>query len=291
MKLGSICPAPCFREAANFDIPRPGCSRQDLEFSHADGRRFYAVLLSNHEPGATVDPKLAIVGLSPAGTQIASFIEAYRKTSSYGKASVQGAFAGLAPDIIAMIEGLGLAERLDVRFPNKTLAYHPDVYVTSMVACASLTSDYSSDDFNPRSSAAATRCATVRLVDDLLRPTFKRLTHVLLLGSKSWEAAHTLRTPEGRSIIGALVAAGKVVLNLPHPSGQNREYVNLASLPTNLAPPLTRYVDEKWEEYRIKPPRQGRKKENEAKYKAKRTTVWNTVDSLRKEVAKIGPRP
>ncbi|MFN3890760.1 MAG: hypothetical protein ACK4MV_10215 [Beijerinckiaceae bacterium] len=287
MKLGSLCPAPCIAGASTFEIPSPGCSSDQLEFGHEGGRRFYSVLLCNHDLAANVDPKVALVGLSPGKTQIDAFVDAYRRTGSYAEASIAGAFSGLAPDIIAMLNGLGLSGKLVLRFPVSTLARHPDVYGTSMVACASLTSDYSSDDFDPRTNQAAMRCSTIRLIGDLCRPTFSRLSHVLILGSKAWDAAQTMKTTSGSTVIKALEASGKVVMNLPHPSGQNQEYVKLASLSAAAMPSLQSYVSTKWEEYKNKPPRPGRRKEPEGKYKAKRATVWKAVHALRNKAMSL----
>ncbi len=289
MKLGDICSAPCFRSASDFIIPRPGCSQEQLEFAHESGRRFYAVLLSNHPSASSVNPRVAIVGLSPAGNQIEQFVTAYNETGSYSDASVAAAFAGLAPDIIGMFKGLGLAQRMGLNFNRAdTLAGHPDIFATSLVACASLTSNLSSDDFDPSAHTAARECASRRFLGQVLNPKFSRLTHIFILGAKGWAAVEGIRTDSGATVLEALRKAGKTVLNLPHPSGQNQEYVRLASLHAAQFPSCERYVMEKWLEYQLKPPRRGRSKEPEAKYKAKRITVWNTINTLRREISRIG---
>jgi hypothetical protein len=56
-------------------------------------------------------------------------------------------------------------------------------------------------------------------------------------------------------------------------------------------PSEAEYVAERWEEYRLKPPRRGRQKEPETKYKAKRSAVWNAIYDLRWQVAKLEVRP
>ena len=58
---------------------------------------------------------------------------------------------------------------------------------------------------------------------------FGRLSHIIIFG-KGWAAAENLQLANGHSVLGHLRSCGKVVLNLPHPSGQNGEYVALASL-------------------------------------------------------------
>lgn len=284
MKLSSLCAAPCFPSAPAFEVPKPGCGAADLKFGH-DGRRdFYAVLLRNHVPEALprLNPKLAIVGLSPAGKQIAEFLHGYRRTGDYGSASVAGAFAGLAGSIIAMLTGLGLTAKLGLHFPRPdSLAGHPDIFGTSLVACATLDTSGGSDAFDARRSAAASRCITLRLPTELTNPAFGRLSHVVVLGRDAWTALDSLRMADGMSVLGHLRSAGKQVINLPHPSGQNGEFVALASLPASRVPNIDAYVAEKWEEYRQKPPRPGRTKEPEAKYKAKRRAVWQAVQAIR----------
>jgi hypothetical protein len=289
MKLGDICSTPCFTSAAQFDIPPPGCNRRQLQFEH-DGRDYYAVLLRNHDvaSAAKLNPRLAVVGLSPAGNQIDEFVDVYGATRDYFAASVAGAFAGLARDIIAMIKGLGIANKLGLHFPNpSSLTRHPDIYVTSLVACASLKPDGSSDDFDPKLYEGARRCMTERFVGEMLNPAFSRLSHVLILGSKGWSAIQTTRSSANKTIIEVLRSRGKIVLNLPHPSGQNQEYVKLASLSAEQTPSLDSYVSQRWAEYSEKPARLGRGKEPKDKYMAKRTIVWSTIDKLRRDIARL----
>jgi hypothetical protein len=223
--------------------------------------------------------------LSPAGNQIAEFLHGYLRTGDYGKASVAGAFAGLAGSIIAMFTGLGLTAKLGLHFPRPdSLAGHPDIFGTSLVACATLDTSGGSDAFDPRRSAAASRCITLRLPTELTNPAFDRLSHVVVLGREAWTALDSLRMADGMSVLGHLRSIGKQVINLPHPSGQNGEFVALASLPASRVPSIDAYVAEKWEEYRQKPPRPGRVKEPEAKYKAKRRAVWQAVKTIRNEI-------
>lgn len=292
MKLGDICSAPCFPQASGFDIPAPGeCRQADLHFGRDGERDFYAVLLRNHPPEAleTLDPRVAIVGLSPAGNQIAAFADHYRQTGNYGAASMAGAFAGLAGDIIGMLSGLGATAKLGLAFPNpRSLAGHLEVYVTSLVACATLGLDSNSNDFDPARYPAASRCVTHRFVAEILSPQFSRLSHIFVLGAKAWPTLTALVMPDGRTVMSHLRSRGKTVLNLPHPSGQNQEYVKLASMPADQVPTLDRYIAERWEVYRAAPARTGRGKENEAAYKAKRRTVWQSVQRLRDEIAQAG---
>jgi hypothetical protein len=107
-----------------------------------------------------------------------------------------------------------------------------------------------------------------------------------VLGREAWEALDSLRVPGGQSVLQRLRSAGKQVINFPHPSGQNGEFVGLASLPSGQVPTLEAYIAERWEKYRLQPARPGRGKEAEAKYKAKRRTVWLAVQAVRDAIAR-----
>ncbi len=231
MRLCDICPAPCFPAAGNFEIAPPGVAKDGLKFATERDRDFYAILLNNHPPQfrSTLRPKVAIVGLSPAANQIDEFVSAYLRSGDYGLASVAGAFAGLAGSIIAMMQGLGLSEKLGISFPSSTLARHPDVYVTSLVACATLDTSGSSDAFDPSRYGGATRCIIDRFVNEMLAPNFLGLRAILILGSDGWKSVNHVKLTSGQTVAEALRASGKLVIPMPHPSGQNGEYVALAA--------------------------------------------------------------
>lgn len=288
MKLGDICPAPCIAEANLFAVPRPGCSSSELRFGTSEGRDYFAVLLRNHDfsKGQPLSPRVAVVGLSPAANQIDAFVGAYRDTQAYGEAAIRGAFAGLSAQIIGMMEGLGLITKLGLSLRSSdSFARHPDILVTSLVACATLATSGSSNDFDPAKYEAARRCMGIRFVGEVLDPRFQRLNHVVVLGAQGWSALDRVKAPDGRSVRSVIQAAGKTLVNLPHPSGQNQELVNLATLPTERFPPLETYVRSRWDEYKLKPSRPGRGKQGEETYRAKRQTSWMTVDALRKQIA------
>lgn len=289
MRLCELCPAPCFPGAADFELPAPGTARDALKFATEGDRDFFAVLLNNHPPQlrGTLNPKVAIVGLSPAGNQIDEFVTAYSRSREYGEASVAGAFARLAGAIIAMMHGLGLSEKLNLSFPTSTLARHPDVYVTSLVACATLDSSGSSDAFDPLRYRGAIHCILNRFVDEMLTPGFSKLQVILILGAHGWKAVNGLKMPSGRTIVETLRSSGKFVMSLPHPSGQNREYVSLASLRQEEFPSCDAYAESCWERYKPLPPRKGRSKQPEHFYKKKRMTAWLTINDLRRQISQL----
>ena len=289
MRLCDICPAPCFPAAGNFEMPPRGTVKDGLKFASDHDRDFYAVLLNNHPPQSrnTLNPKVAVVGLSPARNQIDEFVATYSRSGDYGIASVAGAFAGLAENIIAMMQGLGLTEKFGISFPSSTLARHTDIYVTSLVACATLNAAGRSDTFKPSRYRSATRCITDRFVNEMLAPSFGDLRVILILGSDGWKSVNDLKLASGQTVVVALRSAGKVVVPMPHPSNQNREYVTLASLAKQNFPSCEVYVSRRWEQYRKEPPRNGRKKQSQHVYANKRRVVWLAVDKLRRQISQL----
>lgn len=284
MKLSELCHAPCYLSAPNFLVPAPGANKERFVFAEEAGRKFYAILPRNHEQKteSSFNPVVAVVGLSPAKTQIDSFVDEYRQSTSYDTAARYCSFRGLSKDIIEMFDGLGVSKKLGLQFVRRdTLDGHPDVWTTSLVKCASLTSTDQSSDFDPSHFKIARTCMTERFVPELLNPQFSKLQYIFILGKKGWAAIDKVERA-GRTIRQQLLDAGKSVLNLPHPSGENGEYVALTKLPGSQFPSCEEYVERRWQTYRKEPPRKGRAKQSESSYKQKRRTTWMAVANLRK---------
>ena len=236
-----------------------------------------------------MNPTVAVVGLSPGGTQLNKFIEAYNEDGDYTTASIEGAFADLEINIINMLRGLGVAKKLNLQFPRgETLARHPDIYVTSLVGCATLDSKSTSDDFDPMSFPGARKCISQRLLNDLLSVRFTRLRYVIVFGEPGKAAVKNIEVEPRHTLEDVLHRNGKVVLYLPHPGNQNIECINLASLQEKDVPPIEQYVEERWQEYKLKPLRKGRKqKQPESTYKKKRELMWNAVQDARRQVDEL----
>lgn len=290
MQLCDICPAPCFPGAGSSNIPEPGASSSQFRFARDRDRDFYAVLLNNHPPTRCmhVNPRVAILGLSPAGTQMSKFARAFRQHRDYGRASVEAAFSGgLDGDIIRMMHGLGLTPKLGVSFPRMSLAEHRDIWVTSVVACATLKDGCDSATWDPLQYEAAKRCISKRLVPELLNPAWTRLKAVLVLGNHGWNTLTKLVMPDGGSALDSLQRAGKLVLRMPHPSGSNGELVALAKKTAAEFPSKEAFLARKLAEYRGKPAAD--RKQSEAEYLGRRETVWTNVSDLRRQIERMAP--
>jgi hypothetical protein len=129
------------------------------------------------------------------------------------------------------------------------------------------------------------KCITHRLFRELTNPAFVRLEFIVIFGRQAATALKKLRLPSGDAVWTGLQKAGKRVIELPHPSGQNMEYVKLASLSAAEFPEREVYAVKKWEAYEMKPPRKGRAKESEDRYKSKRRRYWDEIAALRAEIS------
>jgi hypothetical protein len=284
------------RHGIGIRYPCAGVSDTQLKFDGELGRDgktsrdYFAVLLRNHDISCTpgLNPRIAIVGLSPASTQIGEFRDEYKVTKDYAAASIAGAFAGLHKNIIAMLKGLGIAEKLNIEFlPNpNSLAKNPDIFGTSLVACASLRSDGNTRDFKVANFPAACRCITKRFVDEILNSDFKRLSHIFILGVEGWNAVNLLKMVGDITVLEHLQKHGKTVIMLPHPAGGNGEYIKLASFAARDMPDVKSYQEKMWQEYLIGKTKSGKPPEPEAIYKHRRKTIWENVDRLREDIAR-----
>jgi hypothetical protein len=167
-----------------------------------------------------------------------------------------------------MLNGLGLAEKLKLAFPRSTLANHPDIYVTSLIACASLESSGSSDAFDPARYSMATRCVGDRFVCEMLSSQFDRLRVILILGTHGWTAIQSIRCGSGGTVLQRLRPAGKLV-----------RWVGVAE-PREF-PTLDEYAARRWNEYRARhpghPPSSERTSQWFAAPCAKSTHIYVTV--------------
>ncbi len=279
-----ICAMPCLDAPRAITVPAPGSNASTFAF-HRDGdRELYLVMPRNHptHPSPTFNPKIMLVGLSPARTQIEGFLGEYRRTGDYDAAARWAAFRGLEDDIVGMLRGLGAERFLGLSLENvKTFAGHPDILTNSLVKCASLKEGGSSDDFDPTLYPSNVRCITHRFLAETTNPQFTRLSHIFVFGDKAQRALKAIRVAGGHSAWESLGEEGRRVVGFPHPSGQNGEYVALAKLPHREFPSQDSYAETMWREYAARPPRRGRAKQGDTEYKAKRRSYWGKVAKLR----------
>lgn len=280
---------PCVNHTRRLTLPPPGSPRTAFAFHRDRDRDLFLIMPRNHPvaPRAPIDPRIALVGLSPAGTQIEGFLAEYGRSSDYEVAASWASFRGLQADILNMLRGLGVLDILGLNLDGvTTFAGHPEILTNSLVRCASLSADGSSDDFDPTQYESNVRCITHRLFRELTNPAYQRLEVVAIFGRQAAAALKKLRLPTGQTVWSGLQEAGKLVIELPHPSGQNMEYVKLGSLSSADFRQREAYAAEKWETYRLKPARKGRAKESEERYKAKRQRYWDEIAALRNDIAK-----
>lgn len=288
-KLSELCAFACHSEQPEFLIPPPGALRG--AFCHAEqnneqgvARRFYAVHPKNHDLVAEphLNPAVAIVGLSAADTQIEAFLATYARTKSYDKAARDACFKGLANDIIVMLEATGAAARLGLRFDIRdNFNGHDDVLCDSLVKCASLDANGRSTDWTPGEYGVAKHCVTKHFVANMTDPRFTRLETIILLGTKSKKAIETIRMDSGRTVRQHIEASGKKFHFFPHPSGGNREYVELAK--QHPLPDREPWITKKWDGYRDRCRQRGEEPVSKESYCKKRRTTWGQINDLRAE--------
>lgn len=283
MNSTDLCSMPCVA-GKNFIIPTQGaCRAEDLRF-HVDGdRALFCAMIGNTQvsvaPPSTC--KVAIVGLSPADTQLRRFTEKYNRGTSYEEAALEAAFEGLERDLVRMMNGIGVSRKLGLHPLSESIDLNRSGHflTTSLIKCASLTVSGSSSDFDPWKYESNVRCITERFVPEML--AHNSIEHILVLGSKAQKALCQKVQISGMSVHDYLCARGKKISYLPHPSGANRESVDLASLDRYDFPAMQQYQDRMWAKYKISQHEKGKKLGNEATYKSTRASRWEAIARIR----------
>jgi hypothetical protein len=179
----------------------------DLTMQSEGSRRLRFAPLGNR-PEA---PRVALVGITPGG-QIERFASLLA-TESVESAAKLAAFHGKQTEIKQLLAAHGFAERVGISLEGD-LNDNPDILTTSVVKCCLMVDEgykFAAPDI--AASAAATRCATERLVGELR--SSRTLRWVVIFGKPAWDALHELRIA-GDRIIDVLRAHGLVVLQFPH---------------------------------------------------------------------------
>lgn len=293
LRSTDLCSMPCLSQPRSFPVPPPGARREAFAFHQDRDRRLFIIMPRNHPAALPADfnPRVMLVGLSPARNQIEGFLKKYGETKNYDEAALWASFRGLEQDIVGMFVGLGIDRSLGLQVAGCTsFSGHPDILTNSLVKCASLTLAGSSDDFNPQKYPSNVRCITLRFFTEATHPQFTRLSHIFVFGEKARLALQKIPMPNGMSVSRALEERGLKVIFLPHPSGQNGEYVRLAKLPPGQFPSEEAYAEMKWRRYVAKPPRSGRKKQGELEYKNKRKAYWREVADLRVQFSSMSEK-
>lgn len=283
MNSTKFCSMPC-NGGKGFEIPEPGsCQPADFKFHTDQDRALFCAMIGNTQ--RTVFPaescKIAIVGLSPADTQLRRFTEKYNRTGSYEEAALEAAFEGLGVDLVKMMNGLGVARKFGLHpLPNNLDINRSGHFLTtSLIKCASLNVDGSSSDFDPWRYESNVKCVTERFVPDML--SHESITHLLILGSKAQKALTQKITIGGEFVHEYLSKRGKTISYLPHPSGANRESVDLASLDTASFPTMEQYQERMWAKYKVKRAMEGKALGKEESYKATRASRWKAIEAVR----------
>lgn len=107
----------------------------------------------------------------------------------------------------------------------------------------------SSDDFEPQQYESNIRCITSRFFKEATHPQFTSLSHIFVFGEKARLALQQVTMTDGTSVWRALEDHGRRMVCLPHPSGQNGEYVRLAKFAADQFPTEDVYLSMKWAEF------------------------------------------
>ena len=284
MDSKKFCSMPCINNKSIL-IPEPGHTEpSDFKFHEDNDRALYIAMIGNTQYKTPVENnyKIAIVGLSPADTQLKKFTNKYNRTKSYENSALEAAFEGLEKDLAKMLNGLGVTKKLGLEpLPENIDLNKCGLFLTtSLVKCASLTLQGSSSDFSPWEYESNIKCIKDRFIPEIL--SNKSISHVLILGSKAKKTLTEKIHIDGISAHEYIEKNNKTIAYLPHPSGANRESVSLASLDEENFPTKQQHQERMWNKYKSKKIAKGKSLGNEQSYKNTRGSRWQAISDIRK---------
>lgn len=284
MDSKKLCSMPCINNKS-IHIPEPGNTEPlNFKFYEDNDRALYIAMIGNTQYKISVDNnyKIAIVGLSPADTQFKKFINEYNRTKSYENAALEAAFEGLKKDIVKMLNGLGVTRKLGLeQLPENIDLNRCGLFLTtSLVKCVSLTLAGDSSDFHPWKYESNIKCIKERFIPEIL--SNESISHILILGNQAKKALTEKIHIDGVSVHKYIEKNKKIIAYLPHPSGSNRESVELASLDEENFPTKQQYQELMWDKYKSKKLDKGESLGDEISYKKTRGSRWQAISDIRK---------
>jgi hypothetical protein len=208
-----------FCKGKQFTLPKQGeLSQNDLLLATQGSRSWYFSLIGN----TPSHPKLALVGLCPAHSQLHTLVKEYNGGLSFLDAAGAASFSGtIRSNLIKLLKKIDLDKEYDLVLddsfdPNTS----PLILTTSLVKCASLKEGKDrSAAYNPLSFETSRLCLRHRFVSDML--SYPSLEKIIVFGKIAESALSTPLLENNQSIKDFLESKGLQCIFLPHPSGAN----------------------------------------------------------------------
>ena len=204
-----------------FEIPINGQLNQDALLINQVGNRKWFFSIVGNNP---VDPKVALVGLCPAYTQLSGLIKEYNESGiSFSDAANCSGFLKMRKNIAKILRKL----KIDVKFNIEIIDDYdfnnsPYFYTTSLVKCASLKEGKGrSNDYDILKYECSKLCLINRFIEDILNPKYKNLSEIVFFGKQAEFSVNQNILSNGRSVKELLEEKGKNIYFVPHPSGNN----------------------------------------------------------------------
>jgi len=212
-----FCNLWCTQKA--FEIPpKEQLKKDDLILGKESDRTLYFSIVGNKPK----NPVVALVGICPGSNQLDKFISGYQEGLSLQNSAIESGFSKLGNNLKAMLNVLRIDRIIQEEISSDYNLNHSEKFlVTSLVKCASLRDGKKpSQSFDPSRFEMTKRCVINRFLLDILNPNFTNLKLIFIMGKDGWTAINTIKT-DNKIIKDYLESKGKILVQIPHPSGSN----------------------------------------------------------------------
>jgi len=190
----------------------------DLILGKERDRTLYFSIVGNKPK----NPVVALVGICSGSNQLEKFISCYKDGLTVQNSAIESGFSKLSKNLRDMLNVLGVDKIIQEEISSDYNLNHSEKFlITSLVKCASLRDGKKpSQSFDPSTFEMTKRCVINRFIPDILNPDFTNLKLIFIMGNDGWSAINTISI-HNTSIKGYLESKGKVLVQIPHPSGNN----------------------------------------------------------------------
>ena len=181
MKNSDLCPLYC--GGKEFVIPIKGClTKNSLILNKEKNRAWYFSIVGNNP----INPKIALVSLCPAHTQLTKLIKDYNSGCEFKESASSSGFNKMKKNIARMLRKIGTDKQLGIAITDDfDFNNSPFFFTTSLVKCASMKKGRGrSNEYNKLKFNTSRLCLTNRFMAEITNPKFNEMNTIIIFGKK-----------------------------------------------------------------------------------------------------------
>ena len=194
----------------------------DIQIKKEKNRGWYFSYFGNYPN----NPKIALVSLCPAHTQLKYFVELYNKNKSFEESATNSGFQKMRKNIAKILRRKELDKYLGLKISDDFDFNNNDNFlVTSLVKCASTKEGKGrSNQYDLLKYDCSRLCIINRFINEILR--YKSIEKIVIFGKVAEKVVKEVLI-ENKSTWKILNSEGREIIFVPHPSTANNKAIKI----------------------------------------------------------------